>query len=382
MTEGSPHDGIETRFAAADLLNEVIGAFGSEIFDRDNMFGYLTPGRQLGADPPRGWHANEIEDFDPRRVFCIIGTNPGDYGLARHAVGVKSDGLVRVDNAYIRRAPRAFVHRSHSGRYGLVNSEESYQSLRRFLFGSRRVEVDLAGVDLIGDEKENLAAMSNEELLAAVVRDDADDDEFDRPETRAYWQADVQVTVRGLPVVLHEQSVEHNCPIQLSQEQRRRRREAELRRRGLRTTAEDTADSADTPVPLATVFLLDATRFAADSPNDPRPPRCRYTMRLRLFRLEQHNGFLGLGRHLEQVADWEDALIVDIGHPDGVVDDQPRAWAAWNSEVPGSNADHDPISDKPLALSEGLIRIAFPSTAKEGILGKTARLSLRITPWQ
>jgi hypothetical protein len=49
--------------------------------------------------------------------------------------------------AYVEGAHRAMVHRSHSGRYGIVNSEEGYQNLRRFLFGDLRIAVDLVGVD-------------------------------------------------------------------------------------------------------------------------------------------------------------------------------------------------------------------------------------------
>ena len=37
-------------------------------------------------------------------------------------------------------APRAFAYRSHSGPYGVVNSEEGYQNLVRFLFGDLRVD--------------------------------------------------------------------------------------------------------------------------------------------------------------------------------------------------------------------------------------------------
>lgn len=37
-------------------------------------------------------------------------------------------------------SPRAFVHRSHSGHYGIVNSEDGYQNLTRFLFGELRVD--------------------------------------------------------------------------------------------------------------------------------------------------------------------------------------------------------------------------------------------------
>lgn len=40
--------------------------------------------------------------------------------------------LVRIENAYVAQSPRAFVH---SGYFGIVNSEEGYQNLVRFLFG-------------------------------------------------------------------------------------------------------------------------------------------------------------------------------------------------------------------------------------------------------
>lgn len=82
--------------------------------------------------------------FEPNRFFCLMGTNHRDYeaghGLSSAAVGPMSDGLVQLKNAYVEGAPRAFVHRAHSGAYGLVNSEEGYQNLRRFLFGQVRVD--------------------------------------------------------------------------------------------------------------------------------------------------------------------------------------------------------------------------------------------------
>ena len=72
----------------------------------------------------------------------MVGTNSRDYavahGLSSFAVGTMSDGLVRIQNAYVDDAPRAFVKRSHSGYFGIVNSEEGYQNLVRFLFGNVR----------------------------------------------------------------------------------------------------------------------------------------------------------------------------------------------------------------------------------------------------
>ncbi len=89
----------------------------------------------------------------PDRVFCLIGTDPTDYDVAHGlsaatTVGPRSDGLVQIDNAYAPDTHQAYVHRSHSGRYALVNSEEGYQNLRRFLFGNCRAEAALVGVRL------------------------------------------------------------------------------------------------------------------------------------------------------------------------------------------------------------------------------------------
>ena len=74
--------------------------------------------------------------FPVQDIFCLIGTDPADYGWApRTAMGPQTDGLVHMDNAYVRGAQRAYVHRSHSGPFGEVNSEDGLQNLRRFLFG-------------------------------------------------------------------------------------------------------------------------------------------------------------------------------------------------------------------------------------------------------
>jgi hypothetical protein len=102
--------------------------------------------------------------FPPSRVFCMVGTNRMDYnaaaGLARTYVGHGSDGLVLIENATLRAlkadgslgesCAKAFTFRAHSGFFGIVNSEEAYQNLTRFLFGNVRVDiyVDIADVRL------------------------------------------------------------------------------------------------------------------------------------------------------------------------------------------------------------------------------------------
>jgi pimeloyl-ACP methyl ester carboxylesterase len=339
FTLGSPHGGIAVDVGGGlvDWLMETFGPNGSDIFAPAKMYGYLTPGASRGDRPhDDAWRPNVIpaDAFDIGNVFCVIGTDAADYGLVEKAIGPRSDGLVHVDNAYVKDAHRAFVHRSHSGRYGLVNSEEGYQNLRRFLFGRYQANVELCGLS-----------------LPAQREDDA-----------RVWQADVRLTVRGLPIVMHEQLAAHYCPIQLNAEARQH------------------SDSADTPVPLATVFLLDATQFHGYENGSP-PPRSRYTLNLRVFHLAEQNGVFFWQHHLEQVADWEDVLIVDIGRRDDEDVSTLRAWAAWNSKVPGAIDAHDPITQDDRAFTpvgEALrCDIALPEVARP-ILGDRAVLRLTV----
>ncbi len=137
-------------YGALDWVEQAFGPAGSDIFAPPKMYGYLTPDATFGDPPPDGtkWDPQELpgDVFSVDDVFCLIGTDPKDYGLSRVAVGPKSDGLVIIEHAYVRGAHRAFVYRSHSGAYGEVNSEEGYQNLRRFLFSRWGVRVNLDGL--------------------------------------------------------------------------------------------------------------------------------------------------------------------------------------------------------------------------------------------
>jgi hypothetical protein len=79
------------------------------------MYEYLTP--DPVGDRPADWVPQQMPDdvFPKRRMFSLIGTNPGDYaaamGLSSKAVGAKSDGLVQIENAYVPGARFAYVHR-------------------------------------------------------------------------------------------------------------------------------------------------------------------------------------------------------------------------------------------------------------------------------
>jgi pimeloyl-ACP methyl ester carboxylesterase len=331
FTYGTPHGGISFDIGGGLLerMRDTFGIQGADIFGPRRMYEYLTPQAELDRDgPPDGWDAREMPRgpgaLPVERVFCLVGTNPADYdvafGLSSAAVGPHSDGLVQIENAYVPGAQRAFVHRSHSGRYGMVNSEEGYQNLRRFLFGDTRIEASLVDYRLPGDD--NLV-----------------------------WQAEARLSVRGLPVMMHERLAAHWCPIQLDG-----RREGE-----------------DASVSLATTFLNSGLRAAAEEP-------MRFVLDLRLLSLRERNGFLGLRDHLEQSADFSDTLVIDVGTPEA----GPGIWATWNSEIEGAIRDHSvagsPRSDEDPAPGRWVAHIPLPATTAR-LVGGTARIRLVATPW-
>lgn len=311
----APNNGID--FAVAGMHIEVpeIAPFGTEIFNRDVMYRYLTPKDVLSATPerPGTWDARDLAgSFDPARMFCLIGTDAADYGLVSKAVGPKSDGLVQIDNAYVRNAPRSFVHRSHSGPYGEVNSEEAYQNLRRFLFGTRKVTAELVDAQ-----------------LAPPTADDVTD----------VWQAEVRISIRGLPVLISEQTAAHYCPIELG------------------TVGPGPKDDTVTPgagrsgvsagaICLGSVYLLDPQDAAQMQREDLEPgtssPRCRYFLHMSVLHLQEKHGLFFWENHLETLPEWEDALIIDIGPSDG--DTGEHLWAAWQSQNPKVTSVPDPIT--------------------------------------
>jgi hypothetical protein len=148
FTYATPHNGIEL-----EIIGNVPSFFTAQSannFNRERMCSYL--GLPAGTEKVNTLNGK----FDIDRFFCLIGSNPKDYtvasGWSARLVGPFSDGLVRTDNAAVfdsngnagatKLAPRAFVYRSHSGYYGIVNSEEGYQNLTSScsaMFGSMAV---------------------------------------------------------------------------------------------------------------------------------------------------------------------------------------------------------------------------------------------------
>jgi hypothetical protein len=152
FTFATPHNGI-------DVLGMNVPSWltseQANTFNRDTMTQYLN----LKTIAPKfDDRVDLIPDsaMNPDRIFCMVGTNRGDYevlqGAVRAFVGNGSDGLVRIDNASLWgvrkdltpvQVATAYAYRSHSGYFGIVNSEEAYQNLVRFLFGDVRVDISL-----------------------------------------------------------------------------------------------------------------------------------------------------------------------------------------------------------------------------------------------
>lgn len=126
FTYGTPHNGIEV---GGFNVPRMLGLWDISNFSRREIADYLDL-------QPVGGRVNHLDGkFPPERFFSFVGTNHRDYNFARMAVGGSSDGLVKIENAYVAQGPRAHGHLSHSGHYGMVNSAEGYANLVRFLFG-------------------------------------------------------------------------------------------------------------------------------------------------------------------------------------------------------------------------------------------------------
>ena len=156
FTYATPHGGIEMMGLNAPDLG-ALDKIHVRNFNRAHMQKYLGLSEDAQVTSLEG-------AFSPNRFFCFVGTNYRDYdaflGLSKRGTGPTSDGLVMMKNAVVDGAPRAFAHRSHSGPFGIVNSEEGYQNLRRFLFGQVRIDARLAADEItlpraVQEEKDN-----------------------------------------------------------------------------------------------------------------------------------------------------------------------------------------------------------------------------------
>lgn len=185
FTYATPHNGIDV---AGVNVPQWLSAFDINNFDRDKRMPEYLDLKTAFKQHKRVDLLPE-DRFPSRRVFCMVGTNRMDYataaGLSRTFVGHGSDGLVLIKNATLRGlnadgsigayCAKAFAYRAHSGFFGIVNSEEAFQNLARFLFGDVRVDVWLdvdeirlpEPVQKAADQGRQIDALYQVEALAA-----------------------------------------------------------------------------------------------------------------------------------------------------------------------------------------------------------------------
>ncbi|MFK0734882.1 MAG: alpha/beta hydrolase [Gloeotrichia echinulata HAB0833] len=306
FTYGTPHGGIYFQVGGGliETLRDTFRLNNSDDFGPQRMYEYLTPQVKPGAPlDPKFDPQNLAGAFPEDRVFCIIGTNSQDYGsMMGRVVGPQSDGLVQIAKAYVKGTHRAYIHRSHTGRYGMLNSEEGYQNLQRFLFGDIKVKLSLGNILLSNSDS-------------------------------TFYQMEVRVALRGLPIAIHEQAIAHYCPITL-----------ELTR--------------SQPIPLFTAFLI--PRYSASANNT-----CRYAIRLAIFSFKRKDQNSLYGDHIDQLPLWSDHLIVDVT----ATNNSYQAKYSWNSEISEPNVQLNSNAAIPL-----------PQRGKQ-VLGAKALLQLEIANW-
>lgn len=344
FTYATPHNGIDL-----DVIGNVPAFFttnSADNFNRKRMCEYL------GLPPTSGPVRTLNGKFDVDRFFCLVGTNAKDYTVARgwssRVVGPISDGLVRMGNAVVtgtgsgekgeRLGPRAFVHRSHSGYYGIVNSEEGYQNLTRFLFGDVRLDGTL--------EIESISLPPDIEQLKSEGRS-----------IQAAYNFECVSRVRGATWDLSRRLVSENSSVL-----RRFEEIFPLPNRSRKTALRSAPD-------LFTAFLSKRAR------SDPDRPSLGFSIDIGVLVPEYEvDGALWLRNHYPGGYLFRDKLNLEVVPPD---DDHPdwRAAFGWDSLTPNRAPQ---LLDGQRVGDELTFRVLVQQVSQPGI---SAALVVRARPW-
>lgn len=304
VTMGTPHGGIELSFVPDFLEDLGAGkgnALNAAIFKEKRMRDYLKLDKKTDGDLPDLQSLNG--KFPEGRCLCVIGSDHESYNATKKVTGSHSDGLVKQSLAYIKGAYWANVHRSHSGRRGIVNSFETYENIRRFLFGDTRVRLWLENVD----------------LQTAPPGEDIEE----------FYDIEFSLSVRGTGVFLHQRK-QNPCE------------------NAMRFKRDD--------FPLKSVHLHTGfmdTRL--------RAPRDKFSYFLLAFRISQHRvreGFMFDHQYPERTIYSESMEVrVDLATEAGAV---PTVDYRWLSET--TDLD-DPQSWISVQLADGVFRFPFRQAA-------------------
>jgi hypothetical protein len=345
FTYATPHNGID---AAGTNVPAWLIARDIDNFNRTRMAEYLDLTVLFERTNRVDWLPEDA--FPSERMFCLIGTDRSDYevaqGLSRTFVGHGSDGLVRIENAWLcgvradgqppPPVAKAFVYRSHSGHFGIVNSEESYQNLTRFLFGDIRVDIwtDVEDIRLPPD-----------------VQREADAGR----EVDALYQFEVLASPRGKLWYLTRRIAEEDSVACLRHQ--------------------EWVGGSGKPqsLYLSSVFL------DSDARVDPTRPSLAYSMTLGV-RVPDYevSRKLWLDEHYEGGYLFRDSVIVEMFPPA----DAKAGWAVkydWQSDSPGKATK--PLEPRPADGGKLELVIPFDNAKSPGIRGRLRFIASEWNGW-
>jgi hypothetical protein len=333
FTYASPHNGIEMGGLNAPSW---LSANDVDNFNRKRMADYLNLQDIFEKTDRVDWLPEDR--FPTARAFCMVATNRSDYevafGASRTFVGHGSDGLVRIENATLRGittngepgryCARAYAYRSHSGYFGIVNSEESYQNLIRFLFGDIRADV---WIDF-------------EEIRLPVKVQDAEDQ---GRSVNALYQIELAASPKGKPWYLTRRTSEEDSVACL-------------------THAEWKSNPSSRSVYVSSIFLANSARV------DPEKPGLSYSLSLGIrvpdYEIERK---LWMDQHYEGGYLYRDVLIIELNPPNA---DEASWTIKCASQKDGVKLATKKLNVKELGEGEVEVSIPFKNTSTPGVSGQ------------
>lgn len=332
FTYATPHNGIDV---FGMNVPEWLKLFGVGTFNRKEMSKYLNLSNLdvYKKEERVDWLPEKV--FPSERFFCMIGTNRGDYeagmGISRTFAGHGSDGLVRIENASVWgvndngevSAPcaTAYTYRSHSGYFGIVNGEESYQNLTRFLFGNVRTDIWVDVTDIRLPEELQKISKSKE--------------------VNALYQFEILASPRGKRWYLTRRMAEEDSVACHSHK--------------------DLMDTSKQSIYLSTVFLDDRQRV------DPQRHSLAYsvTLGVRVPDYEVDRSFWW-DKHYEGGYLFRDSVVIELFQPQAPADDWQIVYD-WQSDNLGQASTKLDIN----VLKSGKMELLIPfdSSTTPGIKG-------------
>jgi len=315
-------------------------------FNRDRMAAFLNLPNLYEKTERVDWIPETC--FPSERFFCMIGSNRADYevamGASRTFAGHGSDGLVRIENASVwgisdagqvsSPCATAYTYRSHSGYFGIVNSEESYQNLVRFLFGNLRIDMWL-DIDEV-------------RLPEPIAKAQADG-----KAVNALYQIEVLASPRGKRWYLTRRMAEEDSVAC--------RKHADLI---------DPAKPEARHVYLSSVFL--DSRWRTDPTRDTLAYNLTIGVRVPDYEVDRH---FWADEHYEGGYLFRDSVVFEIRPPQN----DGEEWQVdydWQSDKQGIATT--PLDAKALAAGKVELTVSFDSDTTPGIKG---RLRMIVTPW-